>query len=160
MRGGSRSTLFQKGTWSRYSHLGRKRLVDIFNQEGMGKIHIAFICLACESIRFFRLKFLVSPAEKTRNLSRKTQAIICRTSLNFARLERCKTQSLTETSRGSSAVSVVEKDQRRWSGNQLTVLWKKLADLTRCPPQTSTDLLVGVIASILFSFYWEMDHPG
>ena len=27
--------------------------------------------IACESIRFFRLKFLVSPAEKTRNLSRK-----------------------------------------------------------------------------------------
>ena len=78
----------------------------------MGKIHFALIWLAYESIRFFRLKFLVSPAEKTRNLSRKPQAIICRTSSNFARHDRYKTQSLTETSRGSSAVSVVEKDQR------------------------------------------------
>ena len=117
VRGGSRSTWFQKGTWSGFSHLGRKRLVDILNQEGMGKIHFAFICLACEIIRFFRLKFLVSPPEKTRNLSRKNrmllQAIICRTSLNFARQEHCKTQSLTETSRGFSAVSVVEKAQRQ-----------------------------------------------
>ena len=83
----------------------------------MGKIHFTFICLACEIIRFFRLKFLVSPPEKTRNLSRKNrmllQAIICRTSLNFARQEHCKTQSLTETSRGFSAVSVVEKAQRQ-----------------------------------------------
>ena len=36
--------------------------------------------------------------------------------LNFARWERCKTQSLTETLRGSSAFSVVEKDQ--------TLKWK------------------------------------
>ena len=41
----------------------------------MGKIHFALICLAYEIIRFFRPKFLVSPAEKTRNMSRKPQAL-------------------------------------------------------------------------------------
>ena len=116
MRGASRSTWFQKGTWSGFSHRGRKRLVDILNQEGMGKIHFAFICLACESIRFFRLKFLVSPPPphlepKKPDALADSQAVICRTSLNFARQERCKTQSLTETSRGFSAVSIVEKAQ-------------------------------------------------
>ena len=124
----------------------------------MAKIHFAFICLACEIIRFFRIKFLVSPTEKTRNLSGKnrmlSQAIICRTCWT-SRVGSVVRPSLWRRHYEAPQLLASLRKIRRWSGNQLTVLWKKLADLTRCPPQTSTDLLVSVMASTLFSFYWE-----